>query len=201
MRKHSSTPALFSILQDRCQTFLTLNLRGLTQLFSCAYQNFTIKRKFYFKSMRSGARFVILYIQDGCLAPMLNFSGCLGTHGNISRDGPALLVYLVFEWPQKSWRFLRILEKNIKVWDKDEDSKFEIEDQILRIIEVWDIEVRMRSKILRFFSRPLYISSVWVLRLLWFYGTLQFSEHDLNLTFTFFNKVQINWFDGVKLLF
>jgi hypothetical protein len=31
---------------------------------------------------------------------------------------------------------LRILEKNLKVQGEDEDSIFEIEDQILRIIEV-----------------------------------------------------------------
>ena len=43
--------------------------------------------------------------------------------------------------PQKSWGFLRILEKNLKIRGEDEDSIFEIEDQILRIIEVWDIEV------------------------------------------------------------
>ena len=51
---------------------------------------------------------------------------------------------------------MRIFEKNLKVGGEDEDSIFEIKDQILRIIEVRDIEVRTRSKILRFLAALLW---------------------------------------------
>ena len=43
--------------------------------------------------------------------------------------------------PPKKLRFIEAPQKNLKVQGEDEDSIFEIEDQILRMIEVEDIEV------------------------------------------------------------
>ena len=64
-----------------------------------------------------------------------------------------LLVDLVFECTPKSWGFLRILKKTLKVRGEDEDSIFEIEDQILRIIEVWEFRGEDEVKDFEVFGR------------------------------------------------
>ena len=49
---------------------------------------------------------------------------------------PTLLVYLVFGCALK----VKVFENPWKVWGEDENSIFEIEDQTLGIIEVYDME-------------------------------------------------------------